>query len=151
LFETFFIFFYIFFQEVLIQKIVCDDGKDFDEQYKKALETLQAAVLAMQKVYDKTQELYQEKDLLSLPWLYNVYLKKRFSDNFPTPALLPGRRFGRWSHALGYPKPKTILKFTHFKMVFGFGYPSPQSMRSFYEFKSRFEKNQSNQEPVHAL
>jgi hypothetical protein len=66
-FETFFIFFYIFFQEVLIQKIVCDDGKDFDEQYKKALETLQAAVLAMQKVYDKTQELYQEKDLLSLP------------------------------------------------------------------------------------
>jgi hypothetical protein len=54
-------------KEVLIQKIVCDDGKDFDEQYKKALETLQAAVLAMQKVYDKTQELYQEKDLLSLP------------------------------------------------------------------------------------
>jgi len=48
----------------LIQKL-CDP--DDEEAIKKASETLLECVTAMQKVYDITQELYKEKDLLNLP------------------------------------------------------------------------------------
>jgi len=48
----------------LIQKF-CDP--DDEEAIKKATDTLQDAVKAMNKVYVATQELYNEKDLLNLP------------------------------------------------------------------------------------
>lgn len=51
-------------KEGLIQKIV--DQED-QEAVDKAAETLKEAVTAMQKVYELTQDLYQEKDLLNLP------------------------------------------------------------------------------------
>ena len=52
-------------KEGLIQKI-CDDPNE--DKIKEVTETLNAAVQAMQKVYDITQELYKEKELLNLPW-----------------------------------------------------------------------------------
>ena len=51
-------------KEGLIAKI-CD--VDDEEAIKKGTETLEKAVTAMKKVYDVTQELYKEKDLLALP------------------------------------------------------------------------------------
>ena len=51
-------------KEGLIQKI-CDDPNE--DKIKEVTETLNAAVQAMQKVYDITQELYKEKELLNLP------------------------------------------------------------------------------------
>jgi len=51
-------------KEGLIQKI-CDHTDD--EAIKKAAVTLQGAVQAMKRVYEITQELYREKELLDLP------------------------------------------------------------------------------------
>lgn len=51
-------------KEGLIQKI-CDQGDE--EAVKKAQENLDGAVKAMKKVYEITQEIYAEKDLLNLP------------------------------------------------------------------------------------
>ena len=51
-------------KEGLIAKI-CD--VDDEEAIKKGTETLEKAVTAMKKVYDVTQDLYKEKDLLALP------------------------------------------------------------------------------------
>jgi hypothetical protein len=48
----------------LIQKL-CDP--DDEEAIKKATITLKDSVEAMNKVYEVTQELYKEKDLLNLP------------------------------------------------------------------------------------
>lgn len=45
--------------------IVCEPTDE--EAIKKSAETLEKAVLAMKKVYDVTQEVYKEKDLLALP------------------------------------------------------------------------------------
>ena len=51
-------------KEGLIQKI-CDHTDE--EAIKEATETLRRAVLAMAKVYEVTQALYKEKELLDLP------------------------------------------------------------------------------------
>ena len=51
-------------KEGLIQKI-CDVPNE--EQIKEVAKTLEGAVQAMKKVYDITQELYKEKELLNLP------------------------------------------------------------------------------------
>ena len=51
-------------KEGLIQKI-CDAPDE--DKIKEVAKTLEEAVQAMQKVYEITQELYKEKDLLSLP------------------------------------------------------------------------------------
>ena len=51
-------------KEGLIQKI-CDANDE--EAIKKAEGIFEKAVSAMQKVYDVTQKLYEEKDLLALP------------------------------------------------------------------------------------
>ena len=53
-------------KEGLIQKI-CDAPDE--DKIKEVTKTLEEAIQAMQKVYEITQELYKEKDLLSLPWL----------------------------------------------------------------------------------
>lgn len=51
-------------KEGLIQKI-CDAPDE--DKIKEVTKTLEEAIQAMQKVYEITQELYKEKDLLSLP------------------------------------------------------------------------------------
>jgi len=51
-------------KEGLIQKI-CDAPDE--DKIKEVTKTLKEAIQAMQKVYEITQELYKEKDLLSLP------------------------------------------------------------------------------------
>lgn len=45
--------------------IICEPTDE--EAIKKSAETLEKAVLAMKKVYDVTQEVYKEKELLALP------------------------------------------------------------------------------------
>merc|ERR1711992_16389 len=45
--------------------IICEPADE--EVVKKSAETLEKAVMAMKKVYDVTQEVYKEKDLLALP------------------------------------------------------------------------------------
>lgn len=50
-------------KEGLIRKICTDD----DEEHKKAMETLNQAVTAMQQVYAKTHEEYEKHKLLELP------------------------------------------------------------------------------------
>lgn len=52
-------------KEGLIQKIITDQNDQ--EALDKATGTLKEAVIAMQKVYELTQDLYLEKDLLNLP------------------------------------------------------------------------------------
>ncbi len=52
-------------KEGLIHKI-CEDAHN-EEEYNAAASTLEAAVKAMKAVYDKTEEEYKKKDLLSLP------------------------------------------------------------------------------------
>ena len=51
-------------KEGLIQKI-CD--LEDEESTKKAAETLEKSVTIMKQVYDVTQELYTQKELLALP------------------------------------------------------------------------------------
>ena len=62
-------------KEGLIQKI-CDAPDE--DKIKEVAKTLEEAVQAMQKVYEITQELYKEKDLLSLPWTKSHHDMKCF-------------------------------------------------------------------------
>ena len=53
---------------VLIQKFCKSEDK---EAIEKTTAALQESAKAMNKVYEATQELYKEKNLLNLPWYYN--------------------------------------------------------------------------------